>query len=210
VRLFIGIDPSLNSTGLTFLHFDNEIKIREQFYIIKPDKLTKKEEKAEKETDNFNYKVYLKHDLSKYKEENHLYEFYKTMNMFVVIQFIYDIIIDECQKNIFETELDIYIVMEGISYGSSIRTKSVFDLAGLNYLIRYKILNTLSNAHLTIVPPSELKKFTTGKGNANKDVIINLFSVLYPNFKLPKLDDIADSFFMALYAKKIYEEQYTK
>jgi hypothetical protein len=27
---------------------------------------------------------------------------------------------------------------------------------------------------------------------------------------LPKLDDIADSFFMALYAKKIYEEQYTK
>ena len=94
-----------------------------------------------------------------------------------------------------------FIVIEGISYGSSIRTKSVFDLAGLNYLIRYKLIKAFDHSKFTIIPPSELKKFTTGKGNANKDTIVALFQLLYPNLSVPKLDDIADAYFMSNYAK---------
>lgn len=202
MKLCIGIDPSMNSTGLCIQSYnDDGIKIYEKFYIIKPDKLSKKEQKAQEENDNFEYVIYPKYDLTKYKEINHLHEYYKTINMSNLVETIYNKIVDEMQRYMFDDNLESFIVIEGISYGSSIRTKSVFDLAGLNYLIRYKLIKVFEHSKLTIVPPSELKKFITGKGNANKETIVNLFSLLYPNLSLPKIDDIADAFFMANYAK---------
>lgn len=202
MKLCIGIDPSMNSTGLCIQSYnDDGIKIYEKFYIIKPDKLSKKEQKAQEENDNFEYVIYPKYDLTKYKEINHLHEYYKTINMSNLVETIYNKIVDEMQRYMFDDNLESFIVIEGISYGSSIRTKSVFDLAGLNYLIRYKLIKVFEHSKFTIVPPSELKKFITGKGNANKETIVNLFSLLYPNLSLPKIDDIADAFFMANYAK---------
>lgn len=201
MKLFIGIDPSINSTGLCILGYDdNDIKIHESFYIIKPEKLTKKEQKAEAELQNFKYLIYPKYDLNQYKEVNHLHEYYKTINMSNLVETIYNKIVDEMQTYIFDSNFESFIVIEGISYGSSIRTKSVFDLAGLNYLIRYKLIKVFEHSKFTIVPPSELKKFISGKGNSNKDVMIELFKTIYPNFNLPKLDDIADAYFMASYA----------
>jgi len=202
MKLCIGIDPSMNSTGLCIQSYnDDGIKIYEKFYIIKPDKLSKKEQNAQEENDNFEYVIYPKYDLTKYKEINHLHEYYKTINMSNLVETIYNKIVDEMQRYMFDDNLESFIVIEGISYGSSIRTKSVFDLAGLNYLIRYKLIKVFEHSKFTIVPPSELKKFITGKGNANKETIVNLFSLLYPNLSLPKIDDIADAFFMANYAK---------
>jgi Holliday junction resolvasome RuvABC endonuclease subunit len=121
--------------------------------------------------------------------------------MVSLIDSIYDTIINEMSKYINDEYFESFIVIEGISYGSSIRTKSVFDLAGLNYLIRYKLIKAFDHSKFTIVPPSELKKFTTGKGNANKDTIVALFQLLYPDLSIPKLDDIADAYFMSNYAK---------
>lgn len=204
MKLFIGIDPSMNSTGLCCQTYDdNDNKIYEKFYIIKPDKLTKKEQKAQDENDNFEYIIYPKYDLSKYKDINHLHEYYKTINMSNLVETIYNKIVDEMQKYMFDENFESFIVIEGISYGSSIRTKSVFDLAGLNYLIRYKLIKVFEHSKFTIVPPSELKKFITGKGNSNKDSIVTLFTLLYPNLNVPKIDDIADAFFMANYANHL-------
>lgn len=203
MQIYIGIDPSINSTGICIQAFDNDKKIDEHFYIIKPDKLTKNETKAQNENQIFDYILYNKYDLSEYKNENHLYEYYKTLNMICLIQAISDTINNEIEKYIAEKQLFIYVVMEGISYGSSTRTKSVFDLAGLNYLIRYKMLKQHQFNDFIIVPPSELKKFITGKGNANKEVIVDFFTALYPNLNIPKIDDIADAYFMSLYAKHI-------
>jgi Holliday junction resolvasome RuvABC endonuclease subunit len=209
MKLFIGIDPSLNSTGLCFQTYDdNENKIYEKFFIIKPEKLTKKEQKAQDENDNFEYVIYPKTDLSEYNDNNHLHEYHKTLNMISLIDAIYNTIINVMQQYIDDEYFESFIVMEGISYGSSIRTKSVFDLAGLNYLIRYKLIKVFNHTKFTIVPPSELKKFTTGKGNANKDTIVTLFQLLYPNLTLPKLDDIADAYFMATYA--IHMDKYNE
>ena len=128
--------------------------------------------------------------------------------MISLIDAIYNTIINVMQQYIDDEYFESFIVMEGISYGSSIRTKSVFDLAGLNYLIRYKLIKVFNHTKFTIVPPSELKKFTTGKGNANKDTIVTLFQLLYPNLTLPKLDDIADAYFMATYA--IHMDKYNE
>ena len=203
MQIYIGIDPSINSTGLCIQVFNNDKRIYEHFYIIKPDKLTKKEQKAQEENEIFDYIIYNKYDLSAYKNENHLYEYYKTLKMICLIESISNVIFDEIEKFIGEKQLLIYAVIEGISYGSSTRTKSVFDLAGLNYLIRYKMLKHHHFNDFIIVPPSELKKFITGKGNVTKEVIIDFFTALYPTLNIPKIDDIADAYFMSLYAKHI-------
>ena len=60
---FIGIDPSINSTGICIQKFNEEEKISEDFIILKPgDKdipeskwLTKKEKLAEEQLYNFQY-----------------------------------------------------------------------------------------------------------------------------------------------------------
>ena len=193
MNVFIGIDPSINSTGLTILKYDNNELVNEKFFIIKPNKLTKKEENISLK--NFKYLIYNKIDLSEYKENNHDSEYYKTINIIEISELIYKTICKNTHK-----DDNIVISMEGISYGSSIRTKSIFDLAGLNYLIRNLIIK---NGHmkLLICPPQEIKKFASGKGNSLKDILINSFLILYPKYEIiPKLDDLVDSYYMSKYA----------
>ena len=120
---------------------------------------------------------------------------------------VLDSVIDTIKDNISDiNNVEIYIVHEGVSYGSTIRTNSVFDLAGLNYMIRERFIKR-DNFHLTIATPSEIKKFASGNGNCNKEVMINLFKILYPNFNLPKIDDICDAYFMASYAKYLHDKE---
>ena len=45
MEIFIGIDQSINSTGVTVKCFEREKTIKEHFYIIKANKLTKKDYK---------------------------------------------------------------------------------------------------------------------------------------------------------------------
>lgn len=192
MNVFIGIDPSINSTGLTILKYNNNELVNEKFFIIKPNKLTKKEESISLK--NFKYLIYNKIDLSEYKENNHDSEYYKTINMIEISELIYKTICKNTHK-----DDNIVISMEGISYGSSIRTKSIFDLAGLNYLIRYLIIKS-GHMKLFICPPQEIKKFASGKGNSLKDILINSFLILYPKYEIiPKLDDLVDSYYMAKY-----------
>lgn len=205
--VFIGIDPSLNSTGVCLLYYGNNEKIKEYFAITKPNSLNKKEQEAQEKYLNFDYHIYEKFDLSKI-EDNHIKEIKKTSNYIKNAQKIYSIISENTNY-----EDNIYLVLEGISYGSSIRTKSVFDLAGLNYMIRF-LLFRLSGVkydnliHGAFIPPTEIKKFATGKGNANKAKIIEEFKKIYPDFNLPKLDDICDAYFMAAYAKYMKDNDY--
>ena len=56
---------------------------------------------------------------------------------------------------------------------------------------------------LIVGTPGEIKKFATGNGNANKDLILSCFKLIYPELDLPKLDDIADAYFMGMFAKKV-------
>ena len=192
MKIYIGIDPSINSTGVCIQKInDNNKEEAPIFFIIKPNKLTKKEQKINIE--NFNYIIYNKEDLSKYKsKKSHLFEYYKTLNIIDIANKLYDIIKDFIDDST-------TVVMEGISYGSSLRTKSIFDLAGLNYLIREKLIR--NNINLNICPPAEIKKFASGKGNANKDILIEAFLVMFPQFTaIDKIDDIVDAYFMCKYA----------
>ena len=199
--LYVGIDPSINSTGITIARYENDVEVEIKFYIIKNGKLTKRESAANDSIDNFEYIIYNKIDLTQFKDDNHVFEYYKTKNMVEVVNTIYDLILNEVKKY----SAIVNVVIEGISYGSSIRTKSIFDLAGLNYMIRYKLITSdIQHLNLSIATPSNIKKYATGKGNANKESIMTIFKYIFPEMQnIPKLDDIADSYFMAMFSRDI-------
>lgn len=202
MEIFVGIDPSLNSTGLCLQFYEDNKIVKDIFYIIKPNKLTKREQTAQDTLINFDYVLYNKIDLNMYKDNNLFYEYWKTVNMISIVKKIKECIYDNIQGI---KQYKLYIVQEGISYGSSARTKSVFDLAGLNYMIRNEFIEK-ENISFFIAPPTHIKKFATGIGNCKKELIIELFKSIEPKLaeKLPKVDDIADAYYMSKFARQIY------
>ena len=198
-ELYVGIDPSINSTGVTINIWENNSLFTEVFYIIKGNKLTKKEQKVT-EDDDLNkviYSTYEKIDI-KDAHDSHELELIKTKNLLNIVNVISHII------TVYSKHCDyIYVGMEGLSYGSSVRTRSIYELAGLNYLIRNELM-TKHMCKLYILPPTEVKKFATGIGNCSKDAVINVFSSIFPNLlNIPKIDDIADSWFICNYVRDI-------
>ena len=202
-ELYVGIDPSINSTGVTINIWENNSLFTEVFYIIKGNKLTKKEQNVA-EDDDLNkviYSTYEKIDI-KDAHDSHELELIKTKNLLNIVNVISHII------TVYSKHCDyIYVGMEGLSYGSSVRTRSIYELAGLNYLIRNELM-TNHMCKLYILPPTEVKKFATGIGNCSKDAVINVFSSIFPNLlKIPKIDDIADSWFICNYVRDIITEK---
>ena len=200
----------MNSTGICVQKYDGDEKIKEEFIILKPNNklkpeskwLNRKEQLAQESNLPFEYMFYDKNDLTAYKEHYHFYEYWKSNNMISCANEIKNIV-REFTKDDSET---VQIVMEGISYGSVQRTKSIFDLAGLNYLVRENFIEK-EGFYITIAPPSEIKKFASGNGNCNKEVMVSLFMSSHPEFDIiPKIDDISDAWFMSNYAKKLYNE----
>lgn len=202
MNVFIGIDPSINSTGMT-IRTDTGFC---RFFIIKGDKLTKKEKNAQLDNSEiFEYCLYQKENV---KDTNnaHERELAKAHNLSTIADTIYNIIEELLQQFRKTSSIDsVTICMEGISYGS-IHSAAVMDLAGLNYLIRDRLHHHTVVGTLLVTPPAEVKRFYTGSGNANKQLMISTFKGSFPDFDLPKLDDIADSDSMAKYARDWFEK----
>ena len=62
-----------------------------------------------------------------------------------------------------------YAAMEGLAM-STRNSSALTQLSGLNYLIREHLYK--NKIDFIVVPPTQLKKFITGKGNGPKDVIL--------------------------------------
>lgn len=202
MNVFIGIDPSINSTGMT-IRTDTGFC---RFFIIKGDKLTKKEKNAQLDNSEiFEYYLYQKENV---KDTNnaHERELAKAHNLSTIADTIYNIIEELLQQFRKTSSIDsVTICMEGISYGS-IHSAAVMDLAGLNYLIRDRLYHHTVVGTLLVTPPAEVKRFYTGSGNANKQLMISTFKGSFPDFDLPKIDDICDSEAMAKYARDWFEK----
>lgn len=202
MNVFIGIDPSINSTGMA-IRTDTGFC---RFFIIKGDKLTKKEKNAQSDNSKiFEYCLYQKENV---KDTNnaHERELAKAHNLSTIADTIYNIIEELLQKfRKTSTINSVTICMEGISYGS-IHSAAVMDLAGLNYLIRDRLHHHTVVGTLLVTPPAEIKRFYTGSGNANKQLMISTFKGSFPDFDLPKIDDVCDSEGMAKYARDWFEK----
>ena len=202
MNVFIGIDPSINSTGMT-IRTDTGFC---RFFIIKGDKLTKKEKNAQSNNSEiFEYCLYQKENV---KDTNnaHERELAKAHNLSTIADTIYNIIEELLQQFRKTSTIDsVTICMEGISYGS-IHSAAVMDLAGLNYLIRDRLHHHTVVGTLLVTPPAEVKRLYTGSGNANKQLMISTFKGSFPDFDLPKIDDVCDSEGMAKYARDWFEK----
>ena len=77
-----------------------------------------------------------------------------------------------------------------------------------------RLINIISNRKIKenilffITPPTHIKKFATGIGNCKKEMIIELFKATHKELAeiLPKVDDIADAYYMSQYARHLYLE----
>ena len=107
---------------------------------------------------------------------------------------------------------DVIIGLEGFSYGSI--SSSTLDIAMYNSFLRMKLIENFGSDVLNIISPTEGKKMLFGKGNANKENMIQAFidnrledSELMMNnfwkyckdngvdFKQPKpIDDLVDAY----------------
>ena len=181
--IYIGIDPSINCTGICV-----SIDKSNRYYMI-TSKMTKK-------MSNFKHNYikiieYIKKDTKnqEYPEK----ELIKTNNIVNICKCI-ESVLDK-----YISDDSIYVYMEGVSYGST-GSAALVDLSGLNFCIRQLLIN--KGIKFTIVSPTSLKKFACANGQAEKDIIIDAWKRLDPNIKNVKdikIDDLADSYFLAHY-----------
>ena len=183
----IGIDPSINSTGVCVITYENDV-IQTEYYII-TNHLTKA-------TSTFTEKHENIHVISYNKETNEKRDDYTTKEMKKYYNFK---TICRHVSEILKKHNPDFVTMEGISYGS-VGSAALVDLSGLNFMLRNTISNNC-NAEITIVSPTENKRFAVGCGSINKIAIVDTWSRCekFTVNKSAKVDDIADAFFMALY-----------
>ena len=81
------------------------------------------------------------------------------------------LIVDKLKEKIGNEE--VIIGIEGFSYGSI--SSSTLDLTLYQSFLRIKLLEEFGDDCIVIISPSEGKKKFSGKGNANKDIMIQSF-----------------------------------
>lgn len=212
LHVFVGVDPSISSTGVA-------VRIKEtnfyRLYNIR-NKRTKKEEKRMPAAGPVDVVMYKYTDPNKYKGcDQHKFELAKTLNLISITKEIQKILyctILEHHNNALNIEM--YVCIETNAFRAGARSVSLVDLCGLNFLIRNAVIN-LNNefvcgveARLVCATPSEIKKYATGRGDADKELMLFCFSLLHPDiaetYGFMKLDDLADASFMMNYAHSLY------
>ncbi len=186
----IGIDPSINSTGICVSGVDKQFNI---YYLI-PSKITKKSLEWAGSLDWINIYEYNKlsvKDIDKYYEKESI----KFNNLIILVETLSRILDDIQNKYIID-----HVTMEGVSYGS-VKGAALVDLAFLSSLIRMKLYQ--KKLKFFIVAPTEVKKYAVGNGSAEKSLMIMSWKKLDKNIQsIPnwfKCDDLADAYFMAHY-----------
>lgn len=186
--IYIGIDPSLNSTGVCV-----NINGKSKYYLI-TSKLTKKMQLfSNKYIEILSFE---KSDTNKKINEYSVVEKNKTYNIYNICTCIRDIIKKYKKKD------ECYVYMEGVSYGST-SSAALVDLSGLNFSIRNILI--MNDIDFTIVTPSQNKKFATGLGNADKEHMIFSWLSIEKHLKditEIKIDDLADAYFLSNYYKQ--------
>lgn len=182
--VIVGIDPSINCTGICVY---NSVTMSHIYYMI-VSKCTKKM----REFSNEYVHIIEYNKLESNKGEYSSKEYNKACNIYNICMIISDIL------QVHEPDL---VQMEGVSYGS-VGSAALVDLAGLNFAIRMILFK--GDMQFNILAPTTIKKFAVGNGAAEKDVMIASWKKLdknITNITDIKLDDLADSFFIAHYSE---------
>jgi len=115
----------------------------------------------------------------------------------------YDSISDWAMEKILPVD---HVCLEGYAYSSN--SNRLFQIAENTGVLKFKIWQ--KRLPLSITPPSQIKKFATGKGNANKNDMyeafiketdVDLMSLMTPSSKSVSnpISDIVDSYYICKY-----------
>lgn len=180
----IGLDLSINSTGICI----HDSVLNYGVYYVIGSKFTKKT--LDYHHDNLSFVLYDK-QIPDPQQEYHQKEFIKTNNIYKIVTAI---------RNVLMLYKPDVATIEGVSFQSN---GSVLDLCGLNYMVRMM----LEELHIPyyIVSPTQNKKYATGNGQAEKDVMISAWAKMDTSMQdIPsyiKIDDLADAYFLARYGE---------
>lgn len=172
----IGIDPSINSTGVCVNKNNKNV-----YYNI----VSKRTKKLEKFNSKYINILFYEKNTDKSLNYNEK-EVEKAKNILYICNFI---------KKIIKKHKPAVVIMEGLSYGSN---GQLGDLGGLNFSIRMVLLEM--GVRFVIVPPTTWKKQQLGIAGAEKDIIVKAWKNIdknIANIDEIKLDDLADSYFLA-------------
>jgi Holliday junction resolvasome RuvABC endonuclease subunit len=184
----LGIDPSINSTGLCINIDDKHYK----YYIITNSQNCTKKFLKEIEEHPPKDITYLFYDKNKNDTNYNVKEVCKLQNFVGIMDNI---------KYVLRKEKPDVVYMEGISYGSG-NSSALADLAGLNFMIRYTVYQHFKTYNINIVSPKELKSRSCGNGNATKEEMVYLWfkcDKKMEAYKHLKVDDLADAYFLTRY-----------
>lgn len=96
---------------------------------------------------------------------------------------------------------NVIVYIEGLSFGA--KGNSIMQLAGLHYFLRMNI-RYKEEIKYDIIPPTTLKKFITGKGNAKKELML---LEVYKRWGIEfKNNNLADGYSLARMALDNYKE----
>ena len=85
------------------------------------------------------------------------------------------------------------VYIEGLSFGS--KGNAALELAGLHYIMRYSLEYYLTVDKVEVIPPTVIKKYVTGKGNAKKNIMLK---EAYKKWGIDMNDDnVCDSYALA-------------
>jgi Holliday junction resolvasome RuvABC endonuclease subunit len=183
VMIKIGIDPSINCTGVCV--WDDEHNVH-AYYMI-PSKMTKKMQAFEHDFIRLLPYDKITPSINDYSVK----EYVKFCNIYSICKKI------DCIIKLYNPS---QVYMEGVSYGS-VGSAALVDLSFLNASIRMVLKE--NGVKFDIVSPTSLKKFACANGQADKDVMVDAWKRLDENVRDVtgiKIDDLADSYFLAHYA----------
>ena len=179
----IGIDPSMNSTGIC-INKDGEYT-----YKLLATKPTKKMLKAAEEIKSLRINTVCKLP----NEKGVLGEINKTKNINYIMEFV---------RLYFTLYRPDYVVIEAPAFNAVGR---VSDLSGLNYAIRLECI--VRNIPIYPISPTAVKMQTVGNGQATKEMMIQTWLKIFPEYsrlETMKIDDLADAWALCEYPVEIY------
>lgn len=171
----IGIDPSMNSTGICIKH-DGTYKYK--LLVTKAARVTKKMLAAAENMENLDIIQIEKEEAAKGVQG----AINTTKNIAYIMKLV-DLFIMLHKPD--------YVVIEAPAFNASGR---VADLAGLNHAIRLACLE--KNIPFYPVSPTSVKMETVGNGQATKEMMIQTWLALFPEYaplETMKVDDLADA-----------------
>lgn len=187
--LSIGVDPSLNSTGICVCTQTHPIRMA----LVCPHYTKKQQQIAQLHNIDL---IQINHLDLKDAANAVQKESYKTQNIIYIMRAVSHYL----SEFVGSTEC---IGIEAIAFNAC---GTIDVLAGLNYLIRTTVFNMFPESFLCIAPPTSIKKASVGNGNAGKQDMIDAFlrstGLSQELQDLRGISDIADAYWISQYANE--------